>query len=92
MDVLISEFASTTYFQTQNNEDPLIHGYVSSDRVAEFTTKYIKDILRPLLPDLNYEPKESTANVYVRQQWPNTWLILSQAPTRRRTTATLTSS
>jgi proteasome inhibitor subunit 1 (PI31) len=62
MDITTSEFVSPSYFQEQGNEEPLVHGYVSSDRVAEFTTKYIKDVLRPLLPELNYEARARSSS------------------------------
>ena len=62
MDITTSDFVSPSHFQEQGQEEPLVHGYVSSDRVAEFTMKYIKDVLRPLLPDLNYEARDSSPN------------------------------
>lgn len=59
-EITTSEFVSPTFFQSQQataDSEPLVHGFVSSDRVAELITKYTKDVLTPLLPNLNYEPR-----------------------------------
>ncbi|KAG8814469.1 hypothetical protein FRC17_001111 [Serendipita sp. 399] len=56
MEIATTEFVSPTFFQDQNAaSESLVHGYVSSDRLAEFITKYIKEVLQPVLPELNYE-------------------------------------
>lgn len=62
-DIVTTEFVSATFFQSERDvSEPLVHGYVSSDRVAELITKYIKDILTPLLPNLNYAPGERSSS------------------------------
>ena len=62
-EITTSDFVSATFFESQQAaSEPLVHGYVSSDRVAELTTKYIKEILTPLLPDLDYEPGQRTSS------------------------------
>jgi len=66
IDINTSDFVSATFFQsTRDDAEPLVHGYVSSDRVAELITKYIKNVLTPLLPALNYEQRERSSSPYV---------------------------
>ncbi|PVG03558.1 hypothetical protein CPB86DRAFT_373706 [Serendipita vermifera] len=66
LDIITNEYVSPTFFSATDEQEraasDLVHGYVSSDRMAELITKYIKDVLRPLLPDLNYEPREDSSS------------------------------
>ncbi|CAG7848654.1 SubName: Full=Uncharacterized protein {ECO:0000313/EMBL:CCA70609.1} [Serendipita indica DSM 11827] len=57
MEITTTEYVSPSFFQTEQIEqESLVHGYVSSERLSELIAQYIKSVLRPLLPDLNYEP------------------------------------
>ncbi|KAG8860931.1 hypothetical protein FRB91_000127 [Serendipita sp. 411] len=61
MEISTTEFVSSSFFQDQNAaSESLIHGYVSSDRLAEFITRYIKEVLQPLLPELNYDARQTS--------------------------------
>ena len=57
MEITATDYVSPSFFQTQQTEqESLVHGYVSSERLSELVAQYIKTVLRPLFPDLNYEP------------------------------------
>lgn len=59
LEITTSEHVSPSFFSTEPNPEPIIHGFVSLDRLAEFITKYVQVILKPILPDLDYELGES---------------------------------
>ncbi|KAG8822600.1 hypothetical protein FRC20_007678 [Serendipita sp. 405] len=61
IEISTTEFVSSSFFQDRNTApESLIHGYVSSDWLTEFITRYIKEVLHPLLPELNYDARQTS--------------------------------
>ncbi|KAG6903375.1 hypothetical protein C0995_013128 [Termitomyces sp. Mi166 len=68
LDISTNDFVSLSFFphdiQTDSNGKPLVHGFISSNRVADLTTQVKLKILQKLIPGLRKEgyTEEETMN------------------------------
>jgi len=58
-------YVSPSYFPSSPDSEPLIHAFVSAERLEEFVTEYLNKIVKILTPDISLEsPQPSERSLY----------------------------
>lgn len=53
-------YVSPSYFPSSIDSEPLIHAFVSAERLEEFVTEYLNKIVKVLTPDISLESSQSS--------------------------------
>jgi hypothetical protein len=56
-----STYVSPSYFPSSADSEPLVHAFVSGERLEEFVTEYLNEIVKVLTPEISLESPQPSA-------------------------------
>jgi len=68
-EVITSDYVSTSYFPSSSS-DSLVHGFISADRLAEFTSKFTNTAIKILIPELEVDVIDTSTGQAAEQRAP----------------------